>query len=73
MGINSLLKTVATQRHDCDLNTGPSAPEFSTLTSRLSIHLELSRGKVGKMSRGKYLSAVVCEQLECVNNSEQFS
>jgi len=35
MGVNSLPKTVARQRHDCDLNPGPSAPESSTLTTRL--------------------------------------
>ena len=33
--MNSLLKTVARQRRDCDLNPGPSAPESSTLTTRL--------------------------------------
>jgi len=35
MGVNSLPKTVARQRRDCDLNPGPSAPESSTLTTRL--------------------------------------
>ena len=34
MGVNSLPKTVTRQRHDCDLNPGPSAPESSTLTTR---------------------------------------
>jgi len=38
MGVNSLPKTVARQRRDCDLNPGPSAPESSTLTTRLSSH-----------------------------------
>jgi len=33
--VNSLPKTVTRQRHDCDLNPGPSAPESSTLTTRL--------------------------------------
>ena len=32
MGVNSLPKTVTRQRRDCDLNTGPSAPESSMLT-----------------------------------------
>ena len=32
--MSSLPKTVARQRHDCDLNPGPSASEFSTLTTR---------------------------------------
>jgi len=35
MGVNSLPKTVARQRRDCDLSPGPSAPESSTLTTRL--------------------------------------
>ena len=35
MGVNSLPKTVTRQRRDCDLNPGPSAPESSTLTTRL--------------------------------------
>jgi len=35
MGVNRLPKTVTRQRHDCDLNPGPSAPESSTLTTRL--------------------------------------
>ena len=39
MGVNSLPKTVTRQRRDCDLNLGPSAPESSTLTTRLPSHL----------------------------------
>ena len=35
MGVNSLPKTVTRQRRDCDLKPGPSAPESSTLTTRL--------------------------------------
>ena len=38
MGANSLPKTVARQRRDCDLNPGPAAPESSTLTTRLPSH-----------------------------------
>jgi len=37
MGVNSLPKTVTRQRRGCDLNPGPSAPESSTLTTRLPI------------------------------------
>jgi len=36
--VNSLFKTVARQRRGCDLNPGPSAPESSTLTTRLPSH-----------------------------------
>ena len=32
--MNSLPKTVTRQRRDCDLNPGPSAPEFSMLIAK---------------------------------------
>jgi len=35
MRVSSLPKTVTRQRRSCDLNPGPSAPESSTLTTRL--------------------------------------
>jgi len=38
MGVNSLPKTVTRQRRGCDLKPGPSAPESSTLTTRLPSH-----------------------------------
>jgi len=38
VGVNSLPKTVTRQRRDCNLNPGPSAPESSTLTTRLPSH-----------------------------------
>ena len=38
MGVSSLPKTDTRQRRDCDLNRGPSAPESSTLTTRLQIY-----------------------------------
>ena len=43
MGVNSLPKTVTRQRRDCDLNPGPSAPESSTLTTRLPSQLKVKR------------------------------
>jgi len=36
--VNSLPNTVIRQRRGCDLNPGPSAPESSTLTTRLPSH-----------------------------------
>jgi len=36
MAVNSLPKTVNRLRRDCYLNPGPSAPESSTLTTRLA-------------------------------------
>ena len=38
MDVISLPKTATRQRRDCDLNPGPSAPESSTLTTRLPSH-----------------------------------
>jgi len=38
MGVNSLPKTAIRQCRDCGLNTGPSAPESSMLTTRLPSH-----------------------------------
>ena len=38
MGVNSLPETVTRQRRGCDLYPGPSAHEFSTLTTRLPSH-----------------------------------
>ena len=38
MSVNSLPKTVTRQRRGCDLNPGPSAPESSTLTTRIPSH-----------------------------------
>ena len=41
MGVNTLPKTVTRQRRCCDLNPGPSAPEFSMLTTRLPSHRKI--------------------------------
>jgi len=38
IGVNTLPNTVTRQRRGCDLNPGPSAPESSTLPSRLPSH-----------------------------------
>jgi len=38
MGVNSLSKTVTRQRRGCDLNPCPTAPESSTLATRLPSH-----------------------------------
>jgi len=40
--VSSLPKTVTRQRRGCDLNPGPSAPESSTLTTRLPSHSTLT-------------------------------
>ena len=49
--MNSLPKTVTRQRRDCDLNPGPSAPESSTLTTRLPSHPVVGRLPVKLRSR----------------------
>ena len=38
LGVNSLPKNVTRERRSCDLNPGPSAPDSSTLTTRLLSH-----------------------------------
>ena len=38
MGVNSLNKTVTRQRHGCDLNSGPTVPESSMLTTWIPSH-----------------------------------
>jgi len=51
MGVNSLPKTVTRQRCGCDLNPGPSAPESSTLTTRLLSHpIGIGTSKTLKLS-----------------------
>jgi len=40
-GCEQFAQTVTRQRRDCDLNLGCSAPESSTLTTRLPSHLQL--------------------------------
>ena len=44
--MNSLPKTVTRQRRDCDLNPGLTAPESSTLTTRLPSHRAVSRSAI---------------------------
>jgi len=46
MGVNSLPKTVTRQRRGSDLNPGPSAPESSTLTTRLPSHPQNCKSQV---------------------------
>jgi len=48
MGVNSLPKTVTRQHSGCNLNPGPSAPESSTLTTRLLSHtyIQVKRNSV---------------------------
>jgi len=56
MAANSLPTTVTRQRRSCDLNPGPTAPKFSTLTTRFGyrnysirlifMHLTYGRGSI---------------------------
>jgi len=57
MGVNSLPKTVTRQRRGCDLNPGPSAPESSTLTTRLPSHPVQGAGETTYAPGGIYKSA----------------
>jgi len=47
--VNSLPKTVAQQRHDCDLNPSSTAPESSTLTTWLPSHPHRSKINIRAM------------------------
>jgi len=51
MGVNSLPKTVTRQRRGCDLKPGPTAPEYSTLATRLP--------------SSDLLVIVLCDSAEC--------
>jgi len=57
MGVNSLPKTVTRQRRACDLNPGPSAPESSTLTTRLPSHVYVSL-QVGRTNQRTGVTSV---------------
>ena len=63
MGVNSLPKTVTRQRRDCDLNPGPSAPESSTLTTRLPSYLENNVQYIKYIAAGKLRRAHVCPKV----------
>jgi len=72
--VNSLPKTVTRQRRGCDLNPGPSAPEYSTLTTRLPSHPEmpkcdakslLSMGIEGSMVPWVLASEYSTQHLDC--------
>ena len=52
MGVSSLPKTVTRQRRGCDLNPSPSAPESSTLTTRLPSHPGEGGGKCPAVTLG---------------------
>ena len=51
--MNSLPKTVTRQRRDCDLNSGPSAPESSTLATRLPTCVDLIVEELGNQAATK--------------------
>ena len=62
MGVNSLPKTVTRQRRNCDLNPGPSAPESSTLTTRLPSHPIVATARSLKV-RSQHIKVVAITQL----------
>jgi len=68
LGVNSLPKTVTRQRHDCDLNPGCSAPESSTLTTRLPSHPQTGRSNKFKSPVGV---PVYSSQLAKTSNKQQ--
>ena len=62
MGVNSLPKTVTRQRRGCDLNAGPSAPESSTLTARLTSHPGVGLPLLVLKSGFRAVCATICSQ-----------
>jgi len=71
MGVNSLLpKTVTRQRRDYDLNPGPTAPESSTLTTRLPSVWIRKPQRTG--SRLTVVCRVLCAQVVGATSSEGF-
>ena len=57
--MNTLPKTVARQRRGCNLNPGPSAPESSTLATRLPGHivsLEICHKISGREAANKHVT-----------------
>ena len=61
MGVSSLPTTVTRQRSDCDLNPGPSAPESSTLTTRLPSH----EGDMINWRKGYHRALFTAHELNC--------
>ena len=66
MGANSLLKTVTRQRRGCDLNPGPTAPESSTLTTRVLSRLTLHCTQLFIVAKGKKQVATVLVIRGCI-------
>jgi len=64
MGVNSLPKTVTRQRRDCDLNPGPSAPESSTLTTRLPSRSYLGYRHAGCLQLSQSRTPDMCGLLD---------
>ena len=63
MCANSLTKTVTRQCRDCDLNPGPSAPESSTLTTRLPSHPNISGDAIISFDHFVTISDAFCQNL----------
>ena len=67
-GVNSLPKTVTRQRRGCDLNPGPTAPESSTLTTRLPSCSVCAKRVIGRIQRRNPLSSSLqcCDKHVCL-------
>ena len=64
MDVNNLPMTVTRQRRDCDLNQGPSAPESSTLTTRLPSHpitVQYTKYKISKQAHASVVSVKIAD------------
>jgi len=72
MGVNSLPKTATRQRCGCDLNPGPTAPESSTLTTRLPSHPD-GRQQSIKCRCVTELAPAVTNSLACGQTAHRMS
>jgi len=74
--VNSLPKTVTGQRRGLDLNPGPTAPEASTLTTRLPSHPEckmlLIQNHTACLSIGYTVGVSACLNMHRIAKSASF-
>ena len=68
--MNSLPKTVTLQRRGCNLNSGPSAPESSMLTTRLHSHPKYSTESILSNSTRKLLRFEITRMLIAVQEKK---
>ena len=71
MGANSLPKTVTRQRRGCDLSPGPSAPESSTLTTRLLGDSRVAAAAATLTAHGLQVEQDLGDDDRCIEHHQQ--